>query len=82
MNQQSQIEQNFQVFEQRLPALLKTHRGQFALMRDGEIVEFFDTARDAYVAGQKLFAQDNLFSIQEVIATPADLGWFSHALPQ
>ena len=24
-------------------------------MHDGEIVEFFDTARDAFVAGQALF---------------------------
>lgn len=50
-------------------------------MRDGQIVEFFDTARDAYIAGQKVFEDDLLFSIQEVIETPVDLGFFSHALP-
>ena len=82
MNNQEQIEQNYRIFEQQLPQLLARYRGKFALMRDGKIVAFFDTARDAFIAGQKLFAQDNLFSIQEVTATPIDLGWFSHALPQ
>ena len=61
---------------------MEAHRGKFALMRDGQIIEFFDTARDAYVAGQKLYKQDQLFSVQEVIETPADLGFFSHALSQ
>ena len=41
----------------------------------------FDTARDAYLAGQKLYP-DALFSVQEVTDTPADLGFFSHAMPQ
>jgi hypothetical protein len=42
-------------------------------MRDGKIVEFFDTARDAFLAGQKLFEEDKLFSVQEVVETPVDL---------
>ncbi|MHB8628615.1 MAG: hypothetical protein ACYDBJ_16595 [Aggregatilineales bacterium] len=73
-----QIERNYRAFEQKLPSLTPIYQGKFALMRDGEIVEFFDTARDAYVAGQKLFT-DQLFSIQEVVETPIDLGFFSHA---
>ncbi|HEX7670179.1 MAG TPA: hypothetical protein VF395_11370 [Polyangiaceae bacterium] len=44
------------------------------------IVEFFDTARDAFLAGQKIYA-DGMFSVQEVTDVPADLGFFSHALP-
>lgn len=79
---QDQIERNYKAFHAQLPTLLNTQRGKFALMRDGEIVEFFDTPRDAYVAGRKIFSNDNLFSVQEVINTPADLGFFSHAVPQ
>jgi hypothetical protein len=75
-----QIEINYKEFEQLLPSLLATHRGKFALMRDGKIVEFFDTARDAYIAGRKLFEQDQAFSVQEVIDAPVDLGFFSHAV--
>lgn len=75
-----QVETNYAAFQTLLPSLLREHRGKHALMRDGEIVEFFDTARDAYVAGRKLF-DDNLFSIQQVTDTPVDLGFFSHAVP-
>jgi hypothetical protein len=77
-----QIETNYEAFQKQLPSLLSSHRGKFALMRDGKIVEFFDTARDAYIAGQKIFANDRLFSIQEIIETPVDLGFFSHAVSQ
>jgi hypothetical protein len=77
-----QVEANYRAFQEKLPSISATHRGKFALMRDGQIIEFFDTVRDAYVAGQKLFQQDQLFSVQEVIETPVDLGFFSHAMPQ
>jgi hypothetical protein len=77
----AQIEQNYEAFSKQLPVLILTNRGQFALMRDGDIVEFFDTARDAYVTGQRLFKQDHLFSVQEVSDLPADLGFFSHVQP-
>jgi hypothetical protein len=76
-----QIQANYQAFQSQLPALILAHQGQFALMRDEHIVEFFDTARDAYVMGQRLFPQDQIFSVQEVIDTPVDLGFFSCALP-
>jgi len=77
-----QVETNYKAFHEKLQSILTTFRGKFALMRDGQIIEFFDTARDAYVAGQKIFKQDQLFSIQEVTETPVDLGFFSHAMPQ
>ena len=64
-----------------LPKLVGTQAGRFALMRDEKIVEFFDTASDAYVAGSKLYA-DGLFSVQEVNDTSVDLGFFSHAVPR
>ncbi len=78
---QEEIEGNYKAFMEQLPALLSTHAGKFALMRHAEIVEYFDTARDAVTAGERLFSDDRLFSVQEVIETPADLGYFSHAVP-
>lgn len=81
-NIQKQIENNYKAFCEQLPSILVSRRGKFALMRDGKIIEFFDTARDAFVAGQKLFSEDKLFSVQEVIEVPVDLGFFSHALPE
>ena len=80
MTQREQVAKNYEAFEKLLPTLAQTHAGKFALMRDGVIVEFFDTARDAFVTGQKLYSEQ-LFSVQEVVASPVDLGFFSHAVP-
>jgi len=76
-----EIRRNYEVFLRKLPELIATHRGKFALMHQGLIVEFFDTVGDAYRAGRKLF-QNQDFSIQEVTDSSIDLGFFSHALPQ
>lgn len=81
MSPQDEIKRNYESFQQKLSELLASHPGKFVLMRDGEIVEFYDTARDAFVSGQRLFA-DHRFSVQEIIDTPVNLGFFSHALPQ
>jgi hypothetical protein len=75
-----EIQANFVAFQQKLPDLMASHRGKFALMRHQELVEFYDTARDAFLTGQKLYP-DGLFSVQEVVDVPADLGFYSHAVP-
>jgi hypothetical protein len=77
---ESELKANFATFLERLPNLLGTHRGKFALMRHREVVDFFDTARDAFLTGQRTYA-DGLFSVQEVTDAVADLGFYSHALP-
>lgn len=77
----SEVRRNYEAFVQKLPELLPARRGKFALMHDAEIVEFFDTAGDAFRAGKKLH-REGKFSIQEVSDTVADLGFLSHALPE
>jgi hypothetical protein len=77
----SEVRRNYEAFVQKLPELLPVHRGKFALMHDTNIVEFFDTAADAFRAGRKLYTEGR-FSIQEVTDAMADLGFLSHALPQ
>lgn len=79
-SKETEVKRNYDAFMQQLPQLLVMHRGKFALMRDGNVIEFFDTSADAYRAGQKLYP-DQRFSIQQVIDSPVDLGFFSHALP-
>lgn len=78
-DKQQEVRTNFDVFMQQLPNLLAAHKGKFALMRHGQIVEFFDTPGDANRAGSKLFA-DEMFSIQQVTDSPVDLGFFSYAV--
>jgi hypothetical protein len=63
VDQIHEVEKNYEAFRGQLPSLMTSHRGKFALMRNEQIIEFFDTARDAYKAGQKLFPDDHLFSI-------------------
>lgn len=79
MSKENQVNINYAAFEKKLPSIIIHHRGEFALMKDGEIVDYFDTARDTYSAGIRLFGEDN-FSIQEVVETPVDLGFFSYAM--
>ena len=78
-NPKNQVEQNYTAFVTQLPKLIKTHAGKFALMHDGKIVEFFDTARDAYVAGSAQYKPGD-FSIQEVVSVPGNLGFYSYAV--
>ena len=81
MHNSTQVERNYEAFRAKLPELLPVHGGKFALMKDGEIVDFFDTAMDAYTVGKKEFGIGG-FSIQEIVDRVLDLGYFSHALPQ
>ena len=76
--QREEVERNYRAFRKRLPDILREHRNKFALMRDAEIVDFFDTGRDAFVAGSNMYS-DGRFSIQEVTDQPVDLGYLSHA---
>lgn len=75
---QKTIDDNFAAFRKVLPAIMQQHAGRFALMHNAEIVDFFDTARDAVTAGEHLY-ESGEFSIQEVTQTPINLGRFSYA---
>ena len=76
---QAEVGANFAAFRKMLPELLRRERNRWALMRHGECAGFFDTLRDAHTAGVALY-EDDLFSVQQVSAEVADLGWFSHAV--
>lgn len=76
-----EIELNYKAFKAMLPKLLPEKRGKFALMQAKNIVGIFDTAGDAYFAGKKIYSK-RPFSVQEIIDMPADLGFYSHVLPQ
>jgi hypothetical protein len=71
-----EIDNNYDFFQRQLGKLLPRHRGEFALIRRCEIVEFFARPGDAYRDGLKRFP-DHLFSIQEVRSEPIELGHMS-----
>jgi hypothetical protein len=75
---QHEVDANYKAFLKKLPDLMKKNSGKFVVMRHEEVVDFFDTARDAMVHAAKTY-QDGMFSIQEITQGTVDLGWFSHA---
>ncbi len=55
-------ERNIAAFQAILPELLRTHAGHFALMRDGKIVQFFNTDVDAMAYGVQTY-DDGLYAV-------------------
>jgi hypothetical protein len=76
-----QVSRNYEAFREILPTLLPEHLGKFALMKDGSVVDLFDTAIEAFTAGKERFGVGH-FSMQKIIDRPVDLGYFSHAMRQ
>jgi hypothetical protein len=76
-----EIERNFEAFQAKVPELLPSKEGKFALMHSEGIEGFFDSLLDAITTGHRSYA-DGMFSIQQVTAAPMDLGYFSHANPE
>ena len=70
---QKTIDANYTAFRKVLPEIMQRQAGRFALMRNEQIVDFFDTARDAVTAGGHLY-EDGEFSVQEVMRAPINLG--------
>jgi hypothetical protein len=75
--QRQEVDRNYDAFTRLLGSILPHHRDQLALMRDGQIVAYFDTPREALRAASEQFP-DGIFSIQEVTDEPIDLGFWSH----
>ncbi len=76
---QAEVDKNFAAFKTLLPELLKEHSGKYALMRHEEVVQIFDSPGDAAIFAKTEYP-DGLYSIQQIIDQPVDLGFFSHAL--
>jgi hypothetical protein len=71
---QEEVDRNYEFFKKELPRMMFRHAGQFALLRNAAVVEYFDTFGDAEKYARKVF-QDGLFSIQKVEDTVANLGF-------
>lgn len=76
---QREIDANYDFFQRNLARYLKDHRGQFALIRSREVVDFFEGPGEAYRSGLAKFP-DEIFSIQEVEDRPEEMGLMSLAL--
>jgi hypothetical protein len=73
-----EIDANYDFLQRTLALLLPSHEGQYALLKNCAVIDFFDKPGDAYRDGLSRFP-DKVFSIQEITSEPLDLGFFSHA---
>lgn len=73
----AEIAANFSFFQTVVASLVREHRGDFALLRAGEVVGVFATAGIALDAARRF--DDGMFSIQKVVDRPLDLGFLSYA---
>lgn len=64
------VERNFAAFQDLLPNIIEQHKGQFALLRDANVVDYYDTYSDALHAGRRRY-DDQAFSIQ-LVADPGE----------
>ena len=71
--QQEEVDRNYEAFKQMLSGLMESDAGRFALLHNMEMVDCFDTNRDALQAGKKLL-EDKPFSVQKITRKPVDLG--------
>lgn len=78
---QAQVDKNFAAFTKRLPELLQSHPGKYAVLHEGEVVDFFDTLGDAVKFGHAKFGDAN-FSVQEITRRGVNLGFHSYAVYQ
>lgn len=76
---EAEIDANFERFLELLPDLMADHAGQYALLRDRQVQDFFESALDAQIAGNQRFP-DGLFSVQEVSDAVEELGYCAYAL--
>ena len=78
---QTEVDRNFEAFQALMPKIGREHAGQYALLRESAIIEYFDTAPDALKYGARCY-DDGRFSVQRVADETVDLGWYSHAVRQ
>ena len=68
-----EVEANFKAFQEVVYDLTLLHLDEFALMKNGKIVQFFSTMASAVEAGDALYS-DRIFSVQKLTTTPEYLG--------
>ena len=74
------LEGERKAFDAQLEDLLHTHPGEFALMKNGQVVGFYPNHEAAYEAGLATFGLDSVFLIAPVVKEdpqPVSIAWES-----
>ena len=70
---QEEVDRNYDFFKRELPRLMMGHLGQFALLKDAEVIDFFDSFNDAEKYADLRYP-DGMYSIQKVENVVVKLG--------
>ena len=70
---QEEVDRNYAFFKRELPNIITGRFGQYALLRDSAVVDYFDTFGDAEKYAALAF-KDRMYSIQKVEDSVIDLG--------
>lgn len=73
-----EIDANYDWFRRHIADFIEGEHGRVAVLRNAQIVGFFDSASEADVRARSAFP-DGIYSLQPVLHEPVDLGFFSHA---
>ena len=76
---QREVDENYDFFQSEIHKIAISHMGQYALIRNKEIVDYFDTLKDAEKYARAAFG-DRMYSIQKVDDAPAELGFIGEMI--
>lgn len=76
---EEEADRNYDALMARLGSLLPARRGEWALMRHGEIAGYFPDESRALACGRQSYG-DGVYSIQQITDRTVDLGFYSHAI--
>jgi hypothetical protein len=71
---QEEVDANYEFFKTQLPQMIVTHLGQYVLLKNKTVIDYFDTLDDAQKYAETLY-KDGLYSIQKVESTVLNLGF-------
>ena len=78
---QKEVDDNFDYFNDNLYSILKEYPNKkYALLKNKEVIECFDSLEDTESTANLLFKEDPIYSIQEINPIPLNLGYQSYAL--
>lgn len=76
---QKEIDRNYETFSRELPNIFNSYNNKYVLLKNAEIIDYFDTIDDAIKYAEYRF-KDKLYSIQKVNEQPVNLGYIGSFL--
>lgn len=76
---QKEIDRNYETFSKELPNIFNSYNNKYVLLKNAEIIDYFDTMDDAIKYAEYRF-EDKLYSIQKINDPPVNLGYIGSFL--